>query len=75
MAAPAFLAHQHRPVRIRKGFWFKGCAAGWTHYIVLCKVAQMKSADLIRQLASDGWYLTNVVGSHHQFKHRPSPAR
>jgi len=29
----------------------------------------MKSAELIKQLKADGWYLVHVVGSHHQFKH------
>ncbi|MBB3014812.1 type II toxin-antitoxin system HicA family toxin [Cupriavidus alkaliphilus] len=35
----------------------------------------MKSADLIRKLASDGWYLAHVVGSHHQFKHPTKPGK
>ena len=29
----------------------------------------MKSADIIKQIKADGWYLVHVVGSHHQFKH------
>jgi predicted RNA binding protein YcfA (HicA-like mRNA interferase family) len=27
------------------------------------------SKTLIKMLEKDGWYLVNVVGSHHQFKH------
>ena len=29
----------------------------------------MKSAEIIKQIKADGWYLVQVVGSHHQFKH------
>ena len=29
----------------------------------------MKSADIIKLLKADGWYLVHVEGSHHQFKH------
>ncbi|BFQ94075.1 MULTISPECIES: type II toxin-antitoxin system HicA family toxin [Gallibacterium] len=29
----------------------------------------MDSKTLIKMLEKDGWYLVNVVGSHHQFKH------
>ena len=29
----------------------------------------MKSADIIKQIKADGWYLVHVVGSHYQFKH------
>ncbi len=35
----------------------------------------MKSADLIKQLKVDGWYLVHVVGSHHQFKHPAKPGK
>ncbi|MCD7838029.1 MAG: type II toxin-antitoxin system HicA family toxin [Clostridiales bacterium] len=27
------------------------------------------SREVIKALEADGWYLVNVVGSHHQFKH------
>ena len=27
------------------------------------------SRDVIRIIKADGWYLTGVVGDHHQFKH------
>jgi predicted RNA binding protein YcfA (HicA-like mRNA interferase family) len=27
------------------------------------------SKDLIKLIERDGWYLVNIVGSHHQFKH------
>jgi predicted RNA binding protein YcfA (HicA-like mRNA interferase family) len=29
----------------------------------------VKSADIIKLIKTDGWYLVHVVGSHHQFKH------
>ena len=29
----------------------------------------MKSGEVIRLLKADGWYVFNVRGSHHQFKH------
>lgn len=29
----------------------------------------MKSKEIIKILQSDGWYLVNITGSHHQFKH------
>jgi predicted RNA binding protein YcfA (HicA-like mRNA interferase family) len=29
----------------------------------------VKSADIIKQIKADGWYLVHVVGSHYQFKH------
>ena len=29
----------------------------------------MKSGDIIKILEEDGWFLFNVRGSHHQFKH------
>lgn len=32
-------------------------------------IARMNSADLLKQLKADGWYLVHTVGSHHQFKH------
>jgi predicted RNA binding protein YcfA (HicA-like mRNA interferase family) len=35
----------------------------------------MKSADIIKQLKADGWYLVHVVGSHHQFKHPTKPGK
>lgn len=29
----------------------------------------MASAEIIKRLKADGWYLVHTVGSHHQFKH------
>jgi predicted RNA binding protein YcfA (HicA-like mRNA interferase family) len=29
----------------------------------------MKSAEIIKLLKADGWYIFNIRGSHHQFKH------
>ena len=30
----------------------------------------MSSTELIRVIEDDGWYLVNVKGSHHHFKHQ-----
>lgn len=27
------------------------------------------SRELIKLIEEDGWYITEIVGSHHQFKH------
>ena len=35
----------------------------------------MKSADIIKLIKTDGWYLVHVVGSHHQFKHPSKPGK
>lgn len=35
----------------------------------------MKSADIIKLLKADGWFLVHVVGSHHQFKHPAKPGK
>ena len=35
----------------------------------------MNSAKIIKQIEDDGWYLVNVVGSHHQFKHPTKKGR
>ena len=29
----------------------------------------MESAEIIKILKKDGWYVFNIRGSHHQFKH------
>ncbi|MCP1121581.1 type II toxin-antitoxin system HicA family toxin [Robbsia andropogonis] len=29
----------------------------------------MNSANLIKQIKADGWFLVHTVGSHQQFKH------
>ncbi len=33
----------------------------------------MRSKDLIRLVEDDGWLLSRVRGSHHQFKHPTKP--
>ncbi len=33
------------------------------------------SREVIRILEADGWYLVNVVGSHHQYKHPTKKGR
>lgn len=33
----------------------------------------MKSADIIRELRAAGWFLDQVRGSHHVFKHSDRP--
>ena len=35
----------------------------------------MKSADVIKALASDGWFKVAQKGSHVQFKHPAKPGR
>ena len=35
--------------------------------------AQMKSADLIRELRAAGWILDRIRGSHHVFRHPDRP--
>lgn len=35
----------------------------------------MNSAKIIKQIEDDDWYLVNVVGSHHQFKHPTKKGR
>lgn len=43
--------------------------------VLVCKIIRMKSADIIKQLKADGWFLVHVVGSHHQFKHPTKPGK
>lgn len=33
------------------------------------------SRELIKLVTDDGWYLVNVVGSHHQYKHPTKKGR
>ena len=35
----------------------------------------MRSSEVIRLLMADGWYVHNIRGSHHQFKHPRRPGR
>ncbi|WP_105531927.1 type II toxin-antitoxin system HicA family toxin [Solimicrobium silvestre] len=35
----------------------------------------MNSANLIKKLKQDGWYLAHTVGSHNQFKHPTKPGK
>ncbi len=35
----------------------------------------MKSAEVIKLLKADGWYVFNICGSHHQFKHPSKPGK
>lgn len=35
----------------------------------------MKSGDVIKLLLEDGWYIYNIRGSHHQFKHPLKPGK
>jgi len=36
-------------------------------------ITTMKSADVIKRLEAEGWLLSRVKGSHHQFKHPTKP--
>lgn len=38
-------------------------------------ITRMNSADLIKQIKVDGWYLVHTVGSNHQFKHPIKPGK
>ena len=33
----------------------------------------MRSSEVIRLLREDGWFVFNIRGSHHQFKHPTKP--
>jgi predicted RNA binding protein YcfA (HicA-like mRNA interferase family) len=35
----------------------------------------VNSADLIKKIKADGWFLVHVVGSHHQFRHPTKPGK
>lgn len=35
----------------------------------------MDSKTLIKMIEKDGWYLVNVTGSHHQYKHPTKKGR
>ena len=35
----------------------------------------MKSAEIIKLLKADGWFVFNIRGSHHQFKHPSKPGK
>jgi predicted RNA binding protein YcfA (HicA-like mRNA interferase family) len=35
----------------------------------------MKSAEIIKMLKADGWFVFNIRGSHHQFKHSSKPGK
>ncbi|WP_133649614.1 type II toxin-antitoxin system HicA family toxin [Paraburkholderia flava] len=33
----------------------------------------MKSADVVKLLESDGWFIVRISGSHHHFRHLVRP--
>ena len=35
----------------------------------------MRSREVIELIEADGWYLVEIRGSHHQFKHPSNPGR
>jgi predicted RNA binding protein YcfA (HicA-like mRNA interferase family) len=35
----------------------------------------MESREIIRRLLDDGWFLVNVAGSHHNYKHPEKPGK
>jgi predicted RNA binding protein YcfA (HicA-like mRNA interferase family) len=35
----------------------------------------MDSKEVMRRLKDDGWYIVNIRGSHHQFKHPTNPGK
>ena len=36
---------------------------------------RVNSADIIKRLKADGWFVVHVVGSHHQFRHPSKPGK
>jgi predicted RNA binding protein YcfA (HicA-like mRNA interferase family) len=36
-------------------------------------ITTMKSRDVIKRLEADGWVLSRIKGSHHQFRHPTRP--
>jgi predicted RNA binding protein YcfA (HicA-like mRNA interferase family) len=36
-------------------------------------ITTMKSRDVIKRLEADGWVLSRIKGSHHQFRHPSRP--
>ena len=36
---------------------------------------ERNSRKLIKLLEADGWYLVEIRGDHHQYKHRTKPGR
>ena len=41
----------------------------------MCIIHIVRSSEIIRLLKQDGWYVHNVRGSHHQFKHPTKPGK
>ena len=39
------------------------------------KESSLKAQDVIKLLKEDGWYLYDIKGSHHQFKHAVKPGK
>jgi predicted RNA binding protein YcfA (HicA-like mRNA interferase family) len=37
--------------------------------VFVCRMRIMKSAEILKRLRNDGWYLVHIVGSHHQMRH------
>ena len=35
----------------------------------------MRSGEIIKLLTKDGWFIFNIRGSHHQFKHPSKPGK
>lgn len=35
----------------------------------------MRSIEVIKLLEKDGWFIHNIRGSHHQFKHPEKPGK
>lgn len=38
-------------------------------------IFERSSRKLIKMLTADGWYLVEIKGSHHQYKHPQKPGR
>lgn len=44
-----------------------------THSVYVCILADVNSKELVRMLEADGWRLSRVRGSHHQYSHPSKP--
>jgi len=52
-----------------------GLDAGATVYDVTQGMRSYSSRDVMQRLKADGWHLTGIDGSHHQFRHPSKPGK
>jgi len=51
------------------------CPLALDVYLIGVYNTHMNSAEIIKRLKQDGWFLHNVRGSHHQYKHPQKKGR